>query len=242
MPAACMSASASSPRKASPRSKGKSPESGTHCTVARPPPPDPKTLPVHLNGKSRERRLAEVAIEPATASAAIAGWMTKGTFGETGIGDLVEVLRDSVENAQVGELGEYEGMLGAQAHALNAIFLEMTRRAALNMNQHLSATETYMRLALKAQSQARTTVESLAEIKNPRPVAFVRQANIANGPQQVNNGEGRAGQPGFPPNELQEEQHGQRMASGPKAPRLGVDQGSATVVAIDRPADARRQG
>jgi len=45
----------------------------------------------------------------------------------------------------------------------------------------------YLRLALKAQSQCRTTLETLAVIKNPAPVAFVRQANIAHGPQQVNN-------------------------------------------------------
>jgi hypothetical protein len=29
----------------------------------------------------------------------------------------------------------------------------------------------------------RLTVETLAEMKNPAAVAFVRQANIANGPQ-----------------------------------------------------------
>jgi hypothetical protein len=46
----------------------------------------------------------------------------------------------------------------------------------------------YMRLALKAQSQCRATIETRAEIKNPRPIAFAQQANIANGPQQVNNG------------------------------------------------------
>ena len=46
---------------------------------------------------------------------------------------------------------------------------------------HLQAAETYMRLALKSQSQCRTTVETLAEIKNPRQVAFVKQANIAGG-------------------------------------------------------------
>src|SRR3546814_3695576 len=45
-----------------------------------------------------------------------------------------------------------------------------------------------MRLALKAQSQARTTIETLAEVKNPKAVAFVKQANIANN-QQVNNGD-----------------------------------------------------
>ena len=44
-----------------------------------------------------------------------------------------------------------------------------------------------MRLALKAQGQCRATLETLAAIKNP-PVVFARQANIAHGPQQVNNG------------------------------------------------------
>lgn len=36
--------------------------------------------------------------------------------------------------------------------------------------------------------KCRATIETLAEIKNPRAVAFVTQANIAHGPQQVNNG------------------------------------------------------
>lgn len=151
-------------------------------------PKNASELPVKLDGKSKERRLAEVATEPAVTAAAISAWMTKGAMGETHIGDLVEVLRDTVKASQDGNLGEFEGMLGAQAYALNAIFLEMTRRAALNMGEHLGATEQYMRLALKAQSQARTTIETLAEVKNPRPVAFVRQANIAQN-QQVNNGE-----------------------------------------------------
>lgn len=44
----------------------------------------------------------------------------------------------------------------------------------------------FMRLGLKAQDQCRHTLETLAVMKNP-PV-FARQANIANGPQQVNNG------------------------------------------------------
>jgi hypothetical protein len=50
--------------------------------------------------------------------------------------------------------------------------------AALNMKQYLDATDKFMRLALKAQSQCRTTVEALGELKNPQPVAFVKQANI----------------------------------------------------------------
>lgn len=72
--------------------------------------------------------------------------------------------------------------------ALNAIFNELARRAANNMGTYLGTTETYLRLALKAQAQSRATVEALAEMKKPHSVAFVKQANIAHGPQQVNNG------------------------------------------------------
>ena len=43
-----------------------------------------------------------------------------------------------------------------------------------------------MRLALKAQSQCRTTIETLTILKNPTTI-FARQANIAQGSQQVNN-------------------------------------------------------
>jgi len=42
-------------------------------------------------------------------------------------------------------------------------------------------------MALKAQGQCRTTLETLAAIKNP-PVLFAKRANIAHGPQHVNNG------------------------------------------------------
>lgn len=169
---------------------------------------NPQQLDVKLKeGKTKERCLAEAAIEPAVSAAFITALMSQGVFGVTGVNDLTGALRDCVQAAKTGDLSEYEGMLGAQAYALNAIFLEMTRRAALNMGQHLSATEQYMRLALKAQSQARTTIETLAEVKNPRAVAFVKQANIAN-TQQVNNGEvehsPRAGAIDSPQNKLLE--------------------------------------
>src|SRR3546814_4081215 len=95
----------------------------------------------------------------------------------------------------------------------------MTRRAAMNIETHLPATEQYMRLALKAQSQARTTIETLAEVKNPKAVAFVKQANIANN-QQVNNGdsaevvpETRAGTNESPQTKLLEDRKSTRLNS-----------------------------
>ena len=70
---------------------------------------------------------------------------------------------------------------------------------------------------LRAQSQCRATIETLAVIKNPQAVAFVRQANIAAGPQQVNNGmsaahaASRALENEFEPNRLLETQYGERL-------------------------------
>ena len=95
-------------------------------------------------------------------------------------------MTGTANDAARGDLAPLERMLSAQAQTLNAMFCELSRRAALNMGENLSATETYLRLALKAQAQSRATVEALGELKNPRSVAFVRQANIAQ-QQQVNN-------------------------------------------------------
>ena len=50
----------------------------------------------------------------------------------------------------------------------------------------LKGIETLTRLAFKAQAQARATAETLSIMKNPQP--YIKQANIAHGHQQVNNG------------------------------------------------------
>ncbi len=65
-------------------------------------------------------------------------------------------------------------------------FMNLSRRAA--HQKSLSQLEVNLRLALKAQAQCVRTLEVLAAIKNPPNVAFVKQATIAHGHQQVNNG------------------------------------------------------
>ena len=102
-------------------------------------------------------------------------------------------------------------MLVSQAHTLDLLFNKLTRQAAANIGHYPDTVAIYLKLALRAQSQCRAVVETLHEMKHPRPVAFFRQANIANGPQQVNNGsttppEGsRAGEIQNAPNELIED-------------------------------------
>jgi hypothetical protein len=72
---------------------------------------------------------------------------------------------------------------------LNVMFGDLSTLAKANLSGgYMEAGERYLRLALKAQSQSRATLETLSAIKNP-PVVYAKQANIAHGPQQVNNGQ-----------------------------------------------------
>jgi hypothetical protein len=110
-------------------------------------------------------------------------------FGELSMNDLAADLKEATRRVtRDGNMREPEALLYGQAVALQTIFTSLSRRAALNAGEYMGATETYLRLALKAQAQCRATLETLHEVKNPRPVAFVQQANISHGPQQVNNG------------------------------------------------------
>ena len=87
-----------------------------------------------------------------------------------------------------GDLNRVDAMLVTQAYTLDAIFNELAQRAAANMGEYMNATDLYLRLALKAQSQCRATLETLAEIKYPKSATFVRQQNVGIN-QQVNNSE-----------------------------------------------------
>ena len=110
------------------------------------------------------------------------------TFGDLSLSDCVDVLKASAKGLNEGDMTAAIDLLAAQAFALNGMFGELARRAHLNLGHSLDISDRYMRLALKAQSQCRATLETLAAIKNP-PVVFARQANINNGgQQQINNG------------------------------------------------------
>ena len=126
---------------------------------------------------------------------------------------LVAELIAQCAAAAGGDLSRGETMLVAQAHALDAIFGECARRARSNMGEYPQTADMYLRQALRAQSNCRATWETLANLKNPPNATFVRQANIANGPQQVNNGAplARAEETTNEPSKLLEESHGERL-------------------------------
>jgi hypothetical protein len=170
---------------------------------------------VATNEAEADRKIAE-GILMHTPLALTAVDFGKGYAGEISLMDTLAVLREKSAAINAGDLKDAEALLMSQALALNTVFGELARRAALNMGEYLEAADKYMRLALKAQGQCRATLETLATIKNP-PVVFAKQANIAHGPQQVNNGTplpARTENATIAPNELLEAHAVTRLDTG----------------------------
>jgi hypothetical protein len=196
-------------------------------------------------GEDAKVVLAKTALRP-SVRAAITTQAYSKQFGDLDLTALVDELAAHSNAASKGEMARAEGMLMSQAHTLEAIFHELARRAALNMGEYINAAEIYMRLALKAQSQCRATLETLATIKNPAPVTFVRQANVAHGPQQVNNGmtpaneRSRARESENQPSKLLEQQRNEWMDTRATQAPIDADSAVAPVGEVDGTANAAR--
>jgi hypothetical protein len=96
-----------------------------------------------------------------------------------------EILEQSFKEVQAGDLAMLEQMLIGQAFALNIAFNSLSARATRQTD--VSTMQMLMNLCFKAQNQSRATIDSLIQLKQPSQTTFVKQANIANGHQQVNN-------------------------------------------------------
>jgi hypothetical protein len=219
--------------------KTKAPQATAH---AKPAAAANNVMQITGDEKDRERLLADLTVEGLFTSAITLQSYSRAVAGDIGITEAVSSLRRTLAAVNGGDLRSAETMLVGQAGALNAIFAELARRAAVNMGEYPDAFERYMRLALKAQAQARTTLETLANIKNP-PVVFAKQANINNGgQQQVNNGtappqataHAHAEKPKSAPTELLEATDVQRLDTRAPSAAGGADQGMAPVGAVNR--------
>ncbi len=187
-------------------------------------------------GKSKERMLAEVGLSPHTLNAMTTRHFNKYQMGVTDLTETIGVLKEKQAKVNAGDMGGLEATLTAQTVTLDAIFNELARRAALNMGEYINATESFMRLALKAQAQCARTIEVLAAMKNP-PIVYAKQMNVANGNQQVNNGSSptnthapaHTGEIINQPNELLSENKYEAMDTSGTATTIGTDKAMATV-------------
>lgn len=154
-------------------------------TPATKTPKDPGTVRIrHEPGKTSERILADAAAQGTLGNAHVMATFAKPMMGELHLDECVSALCAKAGAVNRGDLSSAESILIEQAAALNAIFGELSRRAAMIMGEYRDATDRYTRLALKAQIQCRATLETLATVK-AGPAIFVRQAHIPRGPQQV---------------------------------------------------------
>ena len=191
------------------------------------------------DGEAKRKQQSRAILVPAITHAAVVQ-----TYNQR-MSDIEldqEAIRDGIiEKSKAvisGDMSSSERMLVAQASTLNAVCVDLFARAHSNLGEYVGAAETFMKLALKAQNQCRMTLETLAAIKNP-PVIYARQANFANGPQQVNNCViPHAAKCENAPNELLEGKHdeGKRLDGGAPGQALSGNPAMAAVGAFKRTA------
>ncbi len=145
----------------------------------------PELKVVRLEGESDAKTLARYALRPTMHAALSALDYIKWAPIELDINELATTLDDQVRAVKGGDLKGADEMLVAQAHTLDSIFNNLARRAL--RSELLNQFETHLKLALRAQSQCRSTWEAISAIHNPPIAGYVKQANIAHGHQQVNN-------------------------------------------------------
>lgn len=148
-----------------------------------------------------------------------------------------KIIEQGVELLKKGDLSKLEEMLYSQAVALNMMFSSLSLKATHQSNIDVRTSIT--NLCLKAQNQSRNTIQTLINLKQPSQTAFIKQANIAHGHQQINNGETQTSVRNFQnkSNELLEVKDGQRLDTGKKAETERVNSELEAVGAIHRGQD-----
>jgi hypothetical protein len=211
------------------------------------PKHNPKGMPlVMAPDDTVEQAKARSALRPSINAVSVISAYQSNVMGEdVDLTEMVDKLSATISDVQGGDLSNLEAMLLTQATALQTMFTSLARRAA--HQDQLKHYGVFMTLALKAQAQSRATISALVDLKYPRQATFIKQANVAHGPQQVNNGPAPAGagshaketKPEHP--ELLEHHHGERLDTGTTSATSRADPIMETVGEVHRPKDTRRK-
>ncbi len=183
--------------------------------------------PRKYSGDSVKEKSATIAVDPSLQAAMTAHLFTTN-LGEIDLLALVNRVQSLTEKASSGDMSHFESMLASQAIALDAIFHRLASQANQNIGHYAGATDTYLRLGLKAQVQSRSAVEAWAAIKAPRQ--YISQTNVAK-TMQVNNSL-----------ESLESRYGERMDDGTKTTSGRTDSTLEALGAVYRCKDGRGQG
>ena len=208
------------------------------------PPSDPQTLTLD---DEQDEALPQTKARAATKASINAVMVVHAFQGnilgkDVDIGELVTTMQTRFKEVNDGDLSTLEAMLVGQATALQTMFTSLAMKAV--NQEYLKNYQSFMVLALKAQAQSRATISALVDLKYPKQAAtFVKQANISNGHQQVNNGaipdqyaqaHAHTGDIQTAPNKLLEANHGQRLDIGTQAKTGRANQRLEAVGAVHR--------
>ncbi len=136
------------------------------------------------DGSAMARTVMEPYVRHGLTASAFAGSMLGDAVEKPGIMDYAGFVKRESSKAEGGDLSNASRILAAQAITLDSMFTELARRAALNMGDYITAAEKYARLAMKAQSNCRATLESLARLHQPREQT-VRHVHVNEGGQAI---------------------------------------------------------
>ncbi|MCA6298346.1 MAG: hypothetical protein IM624_04005 [Phenylobacterium sp.] len=131
------------------------------------------------------RALARTLIDPGARHALAAAEFAVKPLGDLtapGVGDFQRAMDLALDRA--GDRAAARKMLAAQAVALDSVFCELTRRAGANLGTYPEAVDRYLRLAMKAQANARATLEAIHRLSEPPP-APPRYVSVRDGGQAV---------------------------------------------------------
>lgn len=134
----------------------------------------------------RNKLIAQACNSPLISSSKIVYTMQGNA--EIKVIDVASDMGEQVGFLNGDSIKPIEKMLMTQAYALQAIFEKASLQIA--RSDTVGALQAWGVLAMKAQGQCRQTLATIADIRNPKPTAFIKQQNNAI-TQQVNN----AGEP-----------------------------------------------
>ncbi len=136
--------------------------------------------------QSKEDVLSEFLLSPSMMGASVIDAYKKNVQGDKLDFEMaLNVLNQSSEQVHHGDMNKIESMLMCQASALEVMFSFLSRKAVCQ--EYFKQYQANIQLALKAQNQCRNTLQTLIQLKQPNQTAFIKQTNITNGNQQVNN-------------------------------------------------------
>ena len=174
-------------------------------------------------GMTLEQVATEYMLDPKTLGSLIVDSNNSNISNQVDMEYAREVIGQGIKDIKTGDLSKLEEMLYSQAVALNMMFTNLSRKASLQTSVDIKANLT--NLCFKAQNQSRNTIQTLINLKQPSQTSFIKQANIAHGHQQINNGVAQSSPENLSnqTNELLEVQDGKWLDRGKKAETEGVN-------------------